>query len=241
MHCLCDAEYAPRSVPYCLADPSRRCGLRLAPAAACGRDEPAEPDEWQLVGQVQAYLEARRRRAIPAAELIAAWERFYRTYRPVVVGLIRGYGPDIADLEDAVQEAWIRLLMKLACFRCDPGRGPFRSWLRVLVRHVWLDQRRRRDRAGPLASATADRLPGREEDPALGHERRRARDAVRGALAGLRARASATAYQVLLLHGLEDRPIPAVADRLRLSPDQARGHYRRAARTLRGLLEPPHE
>ena len=82
-----DAESAPRAGPSSLSDVPGDRGLRLAPATVRERDRDAERDEWQLVAQVQAYLEARRRRAIPAAELTAAWERFYRTYRPLVIDL----------------------------------------------------------------------------------------------------------------------------------------------------------
>ena len=233
-----DAETAPRSGPARLADraPCRR--PRLAPATAGGRDGEAERDEWQLVGQVQTYLEALRRRKASPAELTAAWERFYRLYRPLVSELIRGYGPAPADLEDGVQEVWMRLMLKLPDFRCDPRRGSFRSWLRVLVRRVWLDHQRQRDPAESLSCELADDLPGREEDPARTHDRHRVGAAVHDALTGLRVVVAPTTYRVLLLHGLGGRPIPAVAARLRLTPGQARARYRRAALKLRALLAP---
>jgi RNA polymerase sigma factor (sigma-70 family) len=237
-----DAESAPRPGPACPADPARARALRLAPDTAGGRDAEATRDEWQLVAQVQAYLEVRRRRQTPTAELTAAWDRFHHRYQPLVLDLIRSYGPeDTADLEDGAQEAWMRLLMKLPDFRCDPRNGPFRSWLRVLVRRVWLDRLRRREPAGPLSPEIADVLPGREEDPARTHDRHRVCAAVHDALIGLRTDVATTTYRVVLLHGLEGGSIPAVAARLRLTPGQAGARYRRAALKLRILLAPLQE
>src|SRR5438094_266100 len=68
--------------------------------------------EQELVKVVQTYLENRRQCVTSDPALLAAWERFYQWYNPLVVRTVRGLAWNEGDLGDCTQLAWLHIVSK---------------------------------------------------------------------------------------------------------------------------------
>jgi RNA polymerase sigma factor (sigma-70 family) len=184
----------------------------------------AESSDLQLLQDAQAYLRCRAQRFAPAWRLGEAWAQFYRLYDPLIRGFARASRAPWADLDDCVQLAWVELVRRLPCFRYDPRRGRFRSWLYGVVHSRVIDWYRRRANHG------AERLTPRVEEalrshglgPVAEYERQCQKEAVHQVLAELRRQASERSYQVLHLRWIEGRAVGQIADILGLTPAQVR-------------------
>ena len=66
----------------------------------------------------------------------AAWARFVDMYGPVVHHLVRLVSPwlQAADVDDAVQDVFVRLVSVLRDGMYDAGKAKFRTYLSTLVR-----------------------------------------------------------------------------------------------------------
>src|SRR4051794_35513044 len=72
-----------------------------------------------------------------------AWDEFYRLYEPLVRAYVRRFGLRDHDVDDLVQDLFVKLRDQLARFELDPGKGRFRAWLRTVVDNTvrdWLDR-----------------------------------------------------------------------------------------------------
>jgi hypothetical protein len=78
-----------------------------------------EVDDFDLalLQHTQAYLECRSRRLIPSVELLAAWERFYRVYDPLIRRFATAFHVPKDSQDDCIQQVWTELVKKL------PGPG----------------------------------------------------------------------------------------------------------------------
>jgi RNA polymerase sigma factor (sigma-70 family) len=83
----------------------------------------------------------------------AAWDAFVRRYAGLVVSAVRGVSRDGSDIEDLVQEVFVRLckdgyrLLKTY----DPARAGLTTWLTIVARSTARDaQRRRRIQGVPM-------------------------------------------------------------------------------------------
>lgn len=74
----------------------------------------------------------------------AAWARFVDMYGPVVHHLVRLVSPwlQAADVDDAVQDVFIRLVSVLRDGMYDAGKAKFRTFLSTLVRRMLVDRYR---------------------------------------------------------------------------------------------------
>jgi RNA polymerase sigma factor (sigma-70 family) len=71
----------------------------------------------------------------------AAWEAFFRAYRPFLYHVARQLAGQAADAEDLASQVLEGLMAgKMARYS---GRGSFRGWLRAVTVHLFLDGRRR--------------------------------------------------------------------------------------------------
>jgi RNA polymerase sigma factor (sigma-70 family) len=76
----------------------------------------------------------------------AAWDAFVRGYSGLIIAAVRGVARDRSDVEDLVQEVFIRLckdnfrLMKTY----DPARAGLSTWLTIVSRSTARDAERRR-------------------------------------------------------------------------------------------------
>ena len=73
-----------------------------------------------------------------------AWARFVDLYGPVVHHLVRLLSPGIsdADMDDAVQDVFVKLVDILRSGAYDPAKGKFRTYLSTLVRRLLIDRYR---------------------------------------------------------------------------------------------------
>lgn len=74
----------------------------------------------------------------------AEWTRFVEMYEPVIRHYIAAHGgvPD-SDVDDVVQEIFIRLVDVLRTGAYKPGKGRFRNYLGAMVRRLLVDRHRR--------------------------------------------------------------------------------------------------
>jgi RNA polymerase sigma-70 factor (ECF subfamily) len=93
----------------------RRPGERLQPVAA----------ERTIAGMSETRR-SRLRRVRNRADQ-ASWQEFVALYTPLLERYVRLGGLSGADVDDAVQQVFVRLLDQLPGFELDPGRGRFRD------------------------------------------------------------------------------------------------------------------
>jgi RNA polymerase sigma-70 factor (ECF subfamily) len=134
---------------------------------------------------------------------------------------------DADDVEDVVQDVYLRVVTALPRFRFD---APVLSWMLAIARHTCADLvRRRQRRRGVLASTAAH--PGREDLPAVGGESVEVADLLAG-LEGDRR----TAFVLTQLLGLSYEeaavvcgcPVGTIRSRVARARAQLAGAVRRA-------------
>lgn len=72
------------------------------------------------------------------------WERFVKTYTPLLYQWSRAMGLQDADAVDLVQDVFALLVRKLPEFSYDTGKS-FRGWLRTVALNRWRETVRGRD------------------------------------------------------------------------------------------------
>lgn len=182
----------------------------------------------------------------PAAELVvalrgaeaAAANEFERHYAGAVPALIAWTRLRIAglphgriDVEDIVQETWVRALANFTRFS---DGASFRHWVIGIAQNVLLEALRRdarsnADRARYGEVSNLSRCP----DSVTSISRAAARDDGFARLLTLIFELSAEDRQLVLLHGLEERPLANVAERLHISEETARKRWQRLRARLR--------
>lgn len=78
------------------------------------------------------------------AEEESAWTRFVELYEPVIRAFAAEEAVPPADIDDVVQDVFLRLVRTLRRDGYDRSRGRFRSYLRTIMRRVLIDRFRRR-------------------------------------------------------------------------------------------------
>src|SRR5437667_12602412 len=170
------------------------------------------------------------------AALIAAWHggdeqaaaQLVRRHARALARFLSGAGAGDADVDDLVQEAFIRAFRSLARFR---GQCQFRTWLLTIGGNVLKDAARRfqQVRVVPLD----DDLRSRDGDP---HETAVAGEAEGRLREGLE-RLPHMQREVFLLRAQEGLEYEEIAAALGTSPGAARVHYHHAVKRLKESLQ----
>ena len=171
--------------------------------------------------------------AVPTdAALIAAWHggdepaaaELVRRHARALARFLAGAGALAADVDDLVQETFIRAFRALGRFR---GQCQFRTWLMTIGGNVLKDahRRARRARVVPLG----DDLRATDGDP---HERAVAGEAERRLVAGLE-QLPRMQREVFLLRAQQGLEYEEIAAALGTTPGAARVHYHHAVRRLK--------
>jgi RNA polymerase sigma factor (sigma-70 family) len=185
-----------------------------------------------------ALVDRRASRRDPDATLEDEWARAYRTLGPILEAAARGGRRGLLEADDATQEAWLALIVRIRRYQAG-GEGPeFPVWLATVVRNCLanLERGAARRRHASLDLEQADELAGREEDPAHSCERASVRESVREALAEARGHLPEPSYLIVVLRWIEGRTTLEIAEILGITPSQVRDRHRRAFPVLRRLL-----
>jgi RNA polymerase sigma-70 factor (ECF subfamily) len=152
-----------------------------------------------------------------------AFERLYRRHLSRVASLARWLvGPD--DVEDAIQEVFVRVWQKLGTFS---GQSAFGTWLHRVAVNLLL---RRRQVSGRHRSRFSDEAQA-PEPPAP-----RADPELRMSLEWAVGRLPAGARDVFVLHDVEGFKHDEIAGFLGIDPGTSRSQLHRARMLLRGHL-----
>jgi len=179
--------------------------------AAASRAHPSDAD------LVQAYRNGDER---GATELVLRHAR-------AVARFLAGAGADPADVDDLVQETFLRAFRAVRRWR---GEASFRTWLLVIARNQLRDHRRRHGGRQVLALEEGDAFA--PDDPASALE---ATELERRLEAGLR-RLPRLQREVFLLRAQQGLDYEAIAAALETTPGAARVHYHHALKRLKDLV-----
>ncbi len=168
--------------------------------------------------------------------LIAAWRAGDEQAAAELVGrharalarFLAGAGAPDADVDDLVQETFIRAFRGVDRFR---GQCQFRTWLMTIGSNVLKDFGRRsaRRQVIPLDEAVRDRAG----DP---HDHAEAREAEALLAQGLKL-LSRLQREVFLLRAQQGLEYEEIAAALATTPGAARVHYHHAVRRLKEIVE----
>ncbi len=168
------------------------------------------------------------------AGLIAAWNEgdegaardLVRRHTPALARFLAGAGAQ-EDLDDLVQETFLRAFRRLASYR---GDASFRTWLMAIGSNALKDAHRQRSRRVVLS------LDGREvvggADPQAEAERTEAEDRLARAV----RRLSRMQRDVFLLRAQQGASYEDIAEALQTSVGAARVHYHHAVKRLKEVL-----
>jgi RNA polymerase sigma factor (sigma-70 family) len=146
-----------------------------------------------------------------------AWQRFVRTYGPVIYSWCIQRGLNRTHSEDATQRVWIRLHQILPQFQYDPRRS-FRAWLRTVTQRVAIDFFRGE------ARHQVERDPGAGSDFV---ERLLERDLIDTAFANVKKVSNSRDWEVFDLIVVKERSSDEVAERLGIGRAEVyRARYR---------------
>lgn len=79
-----------------------------------------------------------------------AWQRFVDRYAPKIYRWCRRWGLQHADAEEVTGQVLHKLVRELRTFKFkyDPSKSGFRSWLKTVTRHTWINFLKVTERAG---------------------------------------------------------------------------------------------
>jgi RNA polymerase sigma-70 factor, ECF subfamily len=172
----------------------------------------------------------------PDTALIAAWRdgderaaaELVARHAKALARFLAGAGAPEAELDDLVQETFIRAFRSVDRFR---GQCQFRTWLLAIGGNVLKDFGRRsgRRKVMPLDEGVRD-IAG---DP---HEHAEASEAHRLIAAGVK-RLPRLQREVFLLRAQQGLEYEEIAAALATTPGAARVHYHHAVRRLKEIVE----
>ena len=178
------------------------------------------------------------------AELIAAvlqgdtasFEPLIQKHSPRLFATARHYARRESEVEDIVQEVWLKAFQKLGSFR---GEAPFEHWLMRLAVRTCFDFLRghRRNRETPFSELTGpdqDWLDRFVNQPAASEEDA---DAARQLVDSVLAQLSPPARLVLTLLELQDRSVKEISSLTGWSAPLVKVRAFRARKQMRKILE----
>jgi RNA polymerase sigma-70 factor (ECF subfamily) len=140
----------------------------------------------------------------------ASFEPLVEKYSPRVFSTARRYARRESEVEDIVQEVWLKAFQKLASFR---GEAPFEHWLMRLAVRTCYDflrahQRNRETNISEISEAEDDWLERFAAEPESASENA---DAARQLIDRILDQLSPTARLVITLLEIEDRSVKEIS------------------------------
>ena len=123
----------------------------------------------RLIEAAQRFLGAEAARQQLSPDDRDAWHRFEAKYSPIIAEFCRKQGLNGSEIDELVQEVWVRVWRNLPRFEYAGRKGSFRGWISVLTRRAAVtkhreDERRTR-RERPLSGRILRQLD--DEGPSL--------------------------------------------------------------------------
>lgn len=148
-----------------------------------------------------------------------AWHAFVDRYGPQIFAWCRHWGLQENDAEDVTQTVLLKLAEKLRGFEYDPARR-FRSWLKTVAQHTWVDLMRDRQRVGQGTGGTTALTQFQEvaarEDLEARLEAVYDLELLDEAMARVKERVEPHTWEAFRLTALEQVSVPDVSARLNL-------------------------
>jgi len=165
----------------------------------------------------------------------ASFEPLVLKYSPRLFATARRYARRESEIEDIVQEIWLKAFQKLGSFR---GDAPFEHWLMRLAVHTCYDflrshQRNRESAFSELGESAEDWLDRLVSRPEGGEERA---DAARQLIAHVLEQLPPPAQLVITLLEIEDRSVKEIAELTGWSVPLVKVRAFRARREMREIL-----
>ncbi len=200
----------------------------------------SESFDLPLVQSVRGYLCCLNRKEKPDSHSKAAWEQFYTSCNNMLRRFIGRQGMQGNDLEDCLQNAWIRLIQNLPHFEYDPSRGAFRTWLFSVAHSSTVDYLRRKGRNRTIAFDQQEWMePASHEDdsPSYHIEACEADDSAEHLLDRAKDLVSHENFRLMHMRWIEGRSVEETAQSLGISHQQVWYREHRLKKKMRDLLE----
>ncbi len=136
------------------------------------------------------------------------------------------------ELDDFVQDVWVRILPRLGAARAGHSPRQVATWLYRVVHNQAIDHVRRRVRrpVRRLSESVQGRLTARDAGPERALDRR---EIARNALAEMRKLLPEASFRILHMYYVEGRSISEIAKKLALTPVQVWSRKHRALKKVR--------
>jgi RNA polymerase sigma-70 factor (ECF subfamily) len=163
-------------------------------------------------------------RRLPDAADARAWDEFVGLYGPVVYGMARRSGLQPADADDVVQQVLAAVARSVESWLERRDRGPFRAWLVRIARNTAINTLTRRGTraVGANGDQASERLlhqaAARSDDLASEFDLELRRAIFQRAADCVRNEVTQRTWQAFWLSTVEQQPIAAVAEQLKMSP-----------------------
>lgn len=166
----------------------------------------------------------------------ASFEGLIRKYQPKVFATARRYARRESEVEDIVQEVFIKAFQKLASYRQE---APFEHWLMRMAVRTCYDYLRahQRNRETPMSEMTVQDSDWLEQFVAAPGRDHQAADAARLIIEKVLGRLSPAARLVITLLEIEDRSVKEIAALTGWSVSLVKVRAFRARAEMRRLLE----
>ncbi len=169
-----------------------------------------------------------------------AWDRFYNTYKGLILSYARRKGCTEQMAQDVLQETFITLTKKMPSFEYDRLKGKFRGFLLVIVKSRIVDAYRRENKHTKLGRIIPDGLPGMDlsecatstNDWEAEWDREWENNLLLEALKKVKERVKPHIYNSFRMYVLEKRSADEVSRSLNIPKDNIYEHRRRLTELL---------
>ena len=141
------------------------------------------------------------------------WERFYHSYRALVILRGRDLGLADADLDELISRVMVKFFQHQKTFRYDPSKGRFRDYFRSIVTRTALDMLREK---GHRAEVELDEVPGvkltQDDQREANYEKEWRAHIFSQALQDARNSLPVRAVQAFIMNRLRNVPVNDIAE-----------------------------
>lgn len=136
-----------------------------------GKAHLRRPSDYVLLTKARNCLSRLQQGEAVPTELVDAFDEFFNHCDPLMRRFAVSCHTAQDQVDDVVQNAWLKIVRAFPSFECRPDRGRFHAWLHVQVRNVAVDHFRR---ALPEVSTgiNFENMPSTELEPHMVIEQR---------------------------------------------------------------------